>query len=80
MASANLWPSGGERGRHGVEIVDQLLDDWLLSASPLENDAVLRQQRVQRPALALKDLQQSVGQCVDILRIQALDDRLETAQ
>ena len=53
---------------------------WLLSASELVNDEVLREQRVQRAALALQDLDQRRGQRVDILRVQALDDGFEPAE
>ena len=70
----------GQGADNGVEVVDQLLDGVVVVGQRIRERRRLGEQRVEGAALALKDLDQRVGQRVDIVRIQALDNRFESAE
>ena len=80
IAPENSSPSLDRVSSTVSQIVDQLLDDLVVVGQRVRERRRLREQRFQRAALALQDLDQRAGQRVDILRIQALDNGFQPAE
>src|ERR1700754_126565 len=64
----------------GLEVLDQLLDDLVVVRERVRERRRLRAQRIQGSPLALQDLDQRGGKCVDVLWIQSLDNGSQPAE
>ena len=69
-----------ERRQDRVEVVDQLLQRSVVVGQRVRKRRCPGQQRLQPIALALEDLEQRVGEGIDVLRVQTPDHRFEAAE
>src|ERR1044072_8457756 len=75
-----LVAAGVDRLERAVEVVDHLADDLVLVGDRGRERRGVGQQRLDRAALALKDLDDLVGQLVDVVRRQRAEQRLEAVE